>query len=118
MDLIRDRGDYLDMRKGTKIPFNKSKRPFRELYIGQWIRALGMRPIDVVKGTGLNEGYLSELINGKKKNPSGTTLIQLAEFLDIPMSYLYKPPPPQEVINQASDIDPSILKRLTERKAS
>jgi transcriptional regulator with XRE-family HTH domain len=106
------------MIRQRKLPANKMRRPFRELYIGQWIRALGMRPIDVVKGIGINEGYLSELINGKKKNPSGGTLIQIAEFLDIPMNYLYNPPPPQEIINQTSGIDSSVLERLRGRKAS
>jgi transcriptional regulator with XRE-family HTH domain len=52
---------------------------------------LHKRPIDVVRGTEINEGYLSQLISGKKKNPSGLILAQIADFLGIPMSYFYRP---------------------------
>jgi transcriptional regulator with XRE-family HTH domain len=66
-----------------------------------------------VKGTGINEGYLSQLISGEKKNPSGLILAQIADFLGIPMNYFYRPPPSQEAIDQVSDIDPAVLRRLS-----
>lgn len=83
------------------------------LYIGQWIRALGVRQIDVVRATGMNEGYLSELCSGKsKKNPSRALLQSIADALDIPVDYLRRPPPDQHFIQQASQIDPAIISRL------
>ena len=81
-------------------------------YIGEWIRALGHRPVDIVRHTGINEGYLSELISGKKRNPSAATLIDIADFLGIPMSYLRQPPPDREFMQTAANMDPAVLNRL------
>lgn len=89
-----------------------SSTQFRPLYIGQWIRALHKRPRDVSKGTGINEGYISQLISGEKKNPSGAKLALIAEYLDIPLGYLYRPPPGQEFLEEAATLDPAILSRL------
>lgn len=84
---------------------NASKRATKlatQLFIGQWIRALGRKPSDVARGIGLNEGYLSELISGSKKNTSGTVLMEIADFLDIPIQYLRRPPPNPDVIREVS----------------
>jgi transcriptional regulator with XRE-family HTH domain len=82
------------------------------VFVGQWIRALGKRPRDVARATEINEGYLSELINGKKKNPSPASLAAIAACLDIPMTYLYRLPPPQDTIDQIAGLDPATISRL------
>ena len=112
MDMTADSSNYRHMPKRPQKPAHAIRRQFRLLYVGQWIRALHKRPIDVVKATGINEGYLSELINGRKKNPSGHVLAAIAEYLEIPMSYFYKPPPAQEFLDQVSELDPAVLSKL------
>ena len=82
------------------------------LFVGQWIRALGERPVDVVRGTGINEGYISELINGGKSNPSAVKMLQIADYLGIPLHYLYQPPPDRQFIEQVASLDPAIIARL------
>lgn len=111
-----DGADYRGMAKQKPRRKSPISRQFRLLYIGQWIRALGARPVDIAKTTGINEGYLSELINGRKKNPSGHTLAVISDFLGIPMSYLYRPPPSQDVIESVSEMDPAVLSRLQSKK--
>jgi len=71
-----------------------------------------MTPAEVVRATGINEGYLSQLISGEKKNPSGRTLLLISGHLGIPMGLLYEPPPDREFIEKAGKIDPAILSRL------
>lgn len=88
------------------------QRQFRKLYIGEWIRALGVRQVDVVRATRINEGYLSELISGGKKNPSFDVLNQVADFLGVPVSYFNRPPPDREFITEAAELDPKVLARL------
>jgi transcriptional regulator with XRE-family HTH domain len=87
-------------------------RQFRKLFVGEWIRALNYRQVDVVRATGINEGYLSELISGGKKNPSFQVLSQIADFLGIPVSYFNRPPPDREFIAEAAELDPKVLARL------
>jgi transcriptional regulator with XRE-family HTH domain len=109
-----------DYRRMPKSPRNarRARRPGRPLYIGQWIRALHMRQIDVVRGTGINERYLSELCSGtSKKRPSEALLADLADFLGIPIDYLYRPPPAAEFIQEASRLDPAVLARLRPLKS-
>lgn len=115
MDTGKDPADHRFM---VGRPRNAPRRPQRGhtarggLFIGEWIRALGYRPVDVVRATGVNEGYLSELISGKKRNPSVSLLADIADFLGIPMGLLRRPPPDQEFIREAAAIDPAILSRL------
>lgn len=82
------------------------------LHIGEWIRALGMRPADVARATGRNEGYLSEIINGRKTRPSLGLQQEIADAIGVPVHYFLRPPPPREVIEQAGSLDPSVLARL------
>lgn len=89
-----------------------AKSQFRKLFVGEWIRALGFRQVEVVRGTGINEGYLSELISGGKRNPSFEVLNEIAEFLGIPVSYFNRAPPDREFIAEAAEIDPRVLAKL------
>jgi transcriptional regulator with XRE-family HTH domain len=84
----------------------------RKLYVGEWIRALGLKQVEVVRGTRINEGYLSELVSGKKRNPSYDILCQIADFLGIPVSYFGRPPPDRGFIEEAADLDPKVLAKL------
>lgn len=95
-----------------KTPRKAPQRQFRKLYIGEWIRALGLRPVDVVRGTGINEGYLSSLISGSKANPSFDKISQVADFLGIPVSYFNRPPPDRDFIAEAAELDPKVLAKL------
>lgn len=94
-------------------PARPQGRQPRKLYIGEWIRALNARQIDVVRATGINEGYLSSLISGTRKNPSFEVLNRIADYLEIPVSYFNRPPPDREFIAEASGLDPRVLARLT-----
>lgn len=117
--LTPDHGDMRVPRKkrppSPQLPRPSGRRK-RDLYIGQWIRALRMRQVDVVRATGMNEGYLSELCSGKTdKVPGSALLADIAEALGIPMDYLYKAPPTQDFIQEAASIDPAVLARLRPR---
>lgn len=104
--------DYRGMSKSPKTARRRVRREPPPVYIGEWIRALGRRPVDVVRATGMNEGYLSSLINGDKKNPSPALVAEIARALDIPAAYLYSPPPDRALIERTSWIAPDILARL------
>lgn len=87
-------------------------KQFRKLFIGEWVRALGFRQVEIVRATRINEGYLSELINGNKKNPSFDVLNQIADFLGIPVSYFNRAPPDREFMKEAAELDPKVLAKL------
>lgn len=99
--------------KPRRPPLQNRTRLVRKLYIGEWIRALGVKQIEVVRATGINEGYLSSLISGTRKNPSFEYLNQIADFLGIPVGYFNRPPPDREFLTEAAGLDPKVLARLT-----
>lgn len=82
------------------------------LYIGQWIRSLGRTPAEVSRAIGRNEGYLSQLISGGKKNPSLGLQQEIADELGIPVDYLRRPPPDKDFVEQARALDPAVIDRL------
>lgn len=100
--------------RSRKAPKSRSRAP-TTYFIGPWLRALGHKQRDLVTAGILNEGYLSELISGGKRNPSAEIIMDIADFLGIPVDYLREPPPTPEFIQQASELDPEVLKKL--RKA-
>lgn len=100
------------MVKRAQRPARGVKRAPPTLYVGQWIRALGKRQRDVARGTSVTEGYLSLLVNGGRKNPSLACLAEIADFLGIPAHYLYRPPPPRQILETISGLDPETISRL------
>lgn len=89
IDLIK----YAGMAKAPKMP--------PRLYIGEWMDALGIRQVDIVRQTGINGGYLNELISGAKRNPGFLMLSGVAEALGVPVDALRKKPPSSGAIAAA-----------------
>src|SRR5581483_10762365 len=85
-------GDTPKMGKNT---VRRPRRQNPQAYIGQWIRAFGLKPAEVARAAEVNEGYLSQLISGEKKNPSVGLLMDLARAMPQPFHYtqFYQPPP-------------------------
>lgn len=104
--------DHVLMAGKPRKPRSGTYQAPRKLYIGEWIRALGLKQVAVVRATGINEGYLSSLISGGKDNPSFEVLNQVADFLGIPVSYFNRAPPDREFLAEAAEIDPKVLSRL------
>lgn len=110
MDMPAKTADHLLMAKTRKPAVLKP------LYVGPWIRACKTTPREVVRKIGINEGYLSGIISGKKKNPSSAMLEQIAACLDIPMGNFYKMPPSEAVLDQIADFDPEVVVRLSQNR--
>jgi transcriptional regulator with XRE-family HTH domain len=88
------------------------------LYVGEWIRASRTTPAEVSRKAPINEGYLSGIISGNKKNPSGSKLALIAQVLGITVPALYGPPPPAKLLDQVADYDPDVVIRLSQKRKS
>lgn len=82
------------------------------VYLGEWLKALGIRPAKLATATGLNEGYISQLINGKKSNPSRDFLKTVATELGLQWRDLYEPPPDRATLEAARRYPAAVLDRL------
>jgi hypothetical protein len=97
------------------MPRQPSKDDQPELFIGQWLSALGIRARDVARGAHINEGYLSQLISGDKVKPTAGMVKKIGDYLKIYWRDLYRRPPSRDVIKEASTLDPAVLARLYKR---
>jgi transcriptional regulator with XRE-family HTH domain len=104
---------------GIMVKNPKAKQPVEppevdddKLYLGEWLKALGIRPAKVARETGINEGYLSSLISGRKRNPTRSILLRIAKSIGIEWHLLYEPPPPKAVIEQIKKYGTGVLQRL------
>lgn len=82
------------------------------LYLGEWFAALGVRPAKVAVETGINEGYLSQLISRKKNNPTRSILLRIGKAVGVDWYLFYEPPPPKGVIEQIKKYGAGVLQRL------
>lgn len=110
MTMLRMSADEALKRRSRRVP--------PELFVGEWLRALNMRPADVAEAADVNEGYLSQIINKKKKNPSPAFLMAIASTLPQPFDYtlFYKPPPDMKTVSAIAGISPAILAMLVANK--
>lgn len=88
---------------------------FPPLFVGGWIKTMGFRPSEVARETGINEGYLSQIISGKRDNPSRLVLHKIANCIGIPMEYFNRPPPNRQFLTEAAALDPTVLQKIRER---
>lgn len=86
--------------------------PEFDLHIGLWINALGRQQSEIAANLGVNEGYLSQLISGQKRNPSYDLVKRLADELGIPIDYLRRKPPTRADVEQVMALDPGVLNRI------
>lgn len=113
MDMHSLAADASLMAKPQKSVPSKEPKP---LYVGPWIRAVGTTQAAVSRETGINEGYLSEIISGGKKNPSAAKLMLIADFLKVPLGDLYKQPPSAALLEQVAGYDPAVVVRLSQKR--
>lgn len=99
------------MAKRPTTGRQRRKRENPPFYLGLWIRRLRLRQVEVAKGAGVNEGYISELVNGSKYPKAGVKA-DIARFMGIPPHYLDNPPPEQDAIDQVRGIDSDTIQRL------
>lgn len=94
---------------------SNAQDPPLDLYIGQWINFLNRKPADVARKTGINEGYLSQLISGKKRNPAYPKIRLIADELGIGIDTLRKPPPDGPTIETLRGLDPRVVNRILQQ---
>lgn len=107
----------LGMAKTTKTPTiglgSRPRRPNPPLYIGQWIRRLGLKQVDVARGARIGESYMSSIIKGDKY-PRPGILEDIAGAMGLTVEALKKPPPDDHAIRATAGLDAETLARLLE----
>ncbi len=100
---------------GLSIRVMRRPKPVTSIYLGQWLIALGRTQVELHKATGINEGYISQIVSGQKGNPGLDKLQQIAEFLGIPMGSLFKRPPSQDALHNLTPAHIEALGTIMER---
>lgn len=90
---------------------------FKPLYVGEWVAGYlsktGLQQEDLAEAVGISDGYLSELMSAKKKNPSTHVLRAISEQLGITINDFYKKPPSQAQLDRLKNLSPSDAATLT-----
>lgn len=86
--------------RGRTEPRQTPGRP--QLYLGPWLVRLGRDQVEVAKAAGIGKPYMSQLVSGKKDNPSAEKLLLISQELGVSVNALYRPPPTQAQIDSAA----------------
>ncbi len=77
---------------------------------------MGFSPARVSRETGINEGYISQLISGEKSNPSYGILREIADHIGVPVAIFEKPPPDPKLTGELANLPPSVRDKLLTQK--
>lgn len=91
---------------------NRPARPPRQLQLGPWLDRLGRKQVEAAKAAGVTAGYISDLVSGKKPNPSPGVLLDISEWLGLTVNDLYVMPPPENAVAAAGQMPPSQMAAL------
>jgi transcriptional regulator with XRE-family HTH domain len=84
--LVREAdGGVPDLAQRLNHLFSTVPRPDRQ---GYWTNEQAAAAL-AQRGTPMSDGYLSQLRNGKKNNPSARNLSAIAELFGVPMEYFF-----------------------------
>lgn len=89
-----ERGAKAIARVAMKIaPLKSEVLSHGDLYIAEWLDRFDMDQADLMRETGLSEGYISAIITGKHgKNPTLGSLRKVARAIGVPVWALFLPP--------------------------
>lgn len=95
---------------------------FKPLFVGEWVARFiiqtGRQQEDIAEAVGISDPYLSELMSGRKKNPSTHVLRALSEELGITINDFYHKPPSQAQLDRLKNLSPNdaaMLSRLLDQ---
>lgn len=72
--------------------------------IAEWFNFLKCKVTKLAPKVPMNPGYLSELVNRQKANPSVDLQARIAKAMGITLAELYAGPPPEAFVEQASKV--------------
>lgn len=84
-----------------------STRLFRPLYVGEWVAQSRRQQEEIAEAAGITDAYLSELMSGKKKNPSAHVLRSLSDVLGITINDFYRKPPTSAQLDRLKNLSPA-----------
>lgn len=90
-----------------------SSKLFRPLYVGEWVAQSRRQQEDIAEEAGITDAYLSELMSGKKKNPSAHVLRSLSEVLGVTVNDFYRKPPSSAQLDRLKNLSPADAAMLT-----
>lgn len=92
------------------------KRHYRAFYLREWLDATGRDQIGAAAAADVDASYISNLIRGRKPNPSAHVMLLISEYLGVTVNDLYRKPPPQAALDAISGLSPKARDSLTRRK--
>jgi transcriptional regulator with XRE-family HTH domain len=107
-DLRKETSEHALMPEGNMEDVD----PPEPLYIGPWLTVLGVTQAELSKKANINEGYLSQIISGKKQNPAFAKIARIADALGIPIDALRSMPPDKKTIEAIRSLNSGIVDRI------
>lgn len=93
---------------------SRPRKPKPPLYVGRWLRALGLSQIEVGAKAGISKAMMSQIVS-EERYPGPGNIDALEAAMGLPEGSLRRPPPDAGILDAISSIDPAIIARLTRK---
>ncbi|CCE05809.1 hypothetical protein BRAS3843_1480040 [Bradyrhizobium sp. STM 3843] len=90
---------------------------YKKLHLGEWLARLNVKQADLARDVGVTESYISNLISGKKVNPSISLLLEISDRLKLSVNDLYKQPPSISALDDLKDFSPAVVQQLLDQRS-
>lgn len=90
-------------------------RTYRKLYLQEWLEVTGHEQGGAAASAGVDASYISNLVAGRKPNPSAHVLLAISEYLGVTVNDLYRRPPPESSLTALSELSPGARSILIDR---
>lgn len=87
-----------------------------EIHLGDWLAFFEMGASEAAEIAGCTQGYISNIVGGRKPNINVLYLLKLSEFMGVTINDFYRPLPSRTTLNALKNLSPKAQAAILDRQ--
>lgn len=87
-----------------------------EIHLGDWLSFFEMGASEAAEIAGCTQGYISNIVGGRKPNINVLYLLKLSEHLGVTINDFYRPLPNRTTLNALKNLSPKAQAAILDRQ--
>ncbi len=91
--------------------------PYQELHLGDWLTFFEIGPTEAAEIAGCTQGYISNMVGGRKDNINVLYLLRLSEHMGVTVNDFYRPLPSRNQLATLKNLSPKAQAAILARQS-